>query len=140
MTSDAAGADGALEDAGKAEEVDEGGQPAELPYDLVVNIKSARHLPKMDMIGSADPYCIVSLGGNEQRTNKITNTLDPDWNDSVQLQVTSVAQSLLVTIMDWDRLSKDRVIGLVRIPAGRLPPSGAGPQPLSKDTTICPLP
>jgi Ca2+-dependent lipid-binding protein len=109
---------------GGDEEQDGLGEPVPLPYDVVVDLRSARHLPKMDRMGTADPYVIVSLGGQEQRTNRINGTLNPDWNEKVQLQVTSPAQSLVVTVMDWDRLSKDKVIGQARVPAGKLCPGG----------------
>lgn len=40
--------------------------------------------------GLSDPYCEVSLGGQEHKTKVITNSLNPKWNSSVRVSTATV--------------------------------------------------
>ena len=40
---------------------------------------SARGLPKMDAIGTCDPFVRVELGNERRETPHIAGTYDPDW-------------------------------------------------------------
>lgn len=70
-----------------------------------VTIKNAKHLPKGDMLGSSDPYVVVSVGAGEinqvggsnpgkgetlvpvsaAKTSTKNNTLHPTWNETLKL-------------------------------------------------------
>jgi Ca2+-dependent lipid-binding protein len=60
---------------------DAGHNPATLEeINLLVEIVSAVNLPKADIGGAADPYCIVTMAGKEiHRTKVIKQNLQPIW-------------------------------------------------------------
>jgi hypothetical protein len=48
---------------------------------LELTIESARHFPKMDVLGSCDAYCQVQWMNKDFRTAIIKNSMNPDWHD-----------------------------------------------------------
>ena len=48
---------------------------------LELTIESARHFPKMDVMGSCDAYCQVQWMNKDFRTAIIKNSMNPDWHD-----------------------------------------------------------
>lgn len=51
-----------------------------------------RNLPVMDPTGKSDPYCLVSVGNQEQRTSVQYNTICPTWNETLQFDISGVPQ------------------------------------------------
>ena len=49
--------------------------------------------------GLSDPYCEVSLGGQEHKTKVITNSLNPKWNSSVRAQQLQYCMHVMVTML-----------------------------------------
>ncbi|KIJ38762.1 hypothetical protein M422DRAFT_781322, partial [Sphaerobolus stellatus SS14] len=50
--------------------------------DLIVQFIGAEGLPKMDVIGSADPYFIATIDDKVKMTSSVqVNTLKPIWNE-----------------------------------------------------------
>ena len=41
----------------------------------------AQHLPKMDLFGSVDPYCVLSLGNQERKSRIIKKIYNPEWKE-----------------------------------------------------------
>ena len=118
---------------------------------LEVCIVNARHLPKVDILGSCDCYCVVAWDGAEYKTSIKKNQLRPEWNESFEFEVVDgelpalchvhhgitvvdwnrafcltfftgfthdtgrpASTDMCVTVVDWNRLSADRVIGYDR--------------------------
>nr|CAH7728323.1 unnamed protein product [Callosobruchus chinensis] len=88
---------------------------------LTVVVLKARNLPKMDVTGLADPYVKIYLLFNGQRiTKKKTHvkkrTLSPVFNESFVFDIPQgtdglEAVSLEFLLLDWDRVTKNEVIG-----------------------------
>ena len=54
---------------------------------LEVCIVNARHLPKVDILGSCDCYCVVAWDGAEYKTSIKKNQLRPEWDESFEFDV-----------------------------------------------------
>ena len=48
---------------------------------VVVKVSRGHGLPKMDMIGSVDAFCSVTLWGWEHKTRVCKGTFDPVWEE-----------------------------------------------------------
>jgi hypothetical protein len=91
-------------------------------HKLMVHIKHARGLPKMDRFGAIDPFCTISFAGKFERTTTKQKTYDPLWNDEYfEFDVDEIclgSEDLLtmkIKVMDWDRLGKNKLVGEVEI-------------------------
>ena len=94
-----------------------------VPFSINVLLKGARHLPKMDTLGSIDAYCVFTLGSQDFCSETCKYSHNPDWKEETfKFHVSSRSQSLEIRIMDWDRGGKDELCGTIRIPVGRLKP------------------
>ncbi|EFN61539.1 Synaptotagmin-11 [Camponotus floridanus] len=88
---------------------------------LTVVVLKARSLPKMDVTGLADPYVKIYLLYNQQRiakkkTHVKKRTLSPVFNESFVFDIPNGADglnnvSLEFMLLDWDRVTKNEVIG-----------------------------
>ncbi|KAK7792989.1 hypothetical protein R5R35_013174 [Gryllus longicercus] len=88
---------------------------------LTVVVLKARNLPNMDVTGLADPYVKIYLLYNDHRiakkkTHVKTGTLNPVFNESFTFTIPPGADgldnvSLEFLLMDWDRITKNEVIG-----------------------------
>ncbi|CAG0899367.1 unnamed protein product [Darwinula stevensoni] len=98
-------------------------QPA--AHRLTVVILKARNLPRMDVTGLSDPYVKIYLLWNGQRlakkkTHVKKRTLNPVFNESFVFDLPNGADSLddislEFLLLDWDRVTKNEVIGRVEL-------------------------
>jgi hypothetical protein len=80
-------------------------RPPEIPaeeYELVVDIVRGQGIPKMDKIGSCDPYIIVHFAGSQLRTEIKKDTLVPVWGEKLCLPITMPSLVDLIRIELWD--------------------------------------
>ncbi|KAJ2949616.1 hypothetical protein O0L34_g15538 [Tuta absoluta] len=95
---------------------------------LTVVLLKARNLPKMDVTGLADPYVKMYLLYNGQRiakkkTHVKKRTLNPVFNESFVFEVPAAPTatldhvSLELLVLDWDRVTKNEVIGRLELGA-----------------------
>ncbi|XP_046750173.1 synaptotagmin-4 [Diprion similis] len=92
---------------------------------LTVVVLKARNLPKMDVTGLADPYVKMYLLYNSQRiakkkTHVKKRTLSPVFNESFVFDIPSGGDglgsvSLEFLLLDWDRVTKNEVIGRLEL-------------------------
>ncbi|XP_059486705.1 synaptotagmin-11 [Neocloeon triangulifer] len=92
---------------------------------LTVVVLKARNLPKMDVTGLADPYVKIYLLFNNQRiakkkTHVKKRTLNPVFNESFVFDIPQGAEgldsvSLDFMLLDWDRVTKNEVIGRLEL-------------------------
>ncbi|XP_055306077.1 synaptotagmin-4 isoform X2 [Sitodiplosis mosellana] len=95
---------------------------------LTVVLLKARNLPRMDVTGLADPYVKIYLLCNGQRiakkkTHVKKRTLSPVFNESFAFDIptnegtgSSLENiSLELMLLDWDRVTKNEVIGRLEL-------------------------
>ena len=46
----------------------------------------------MDPTGKSDPYCVLIVGNQEQRTVVQYSTVCPNWHETLQFEVSGVPQ------------------------------------------------
>ncbi|KAG5839972.1 hypothetical protein ANANG_G00211100 [Anguilla anguilla] len=90
---------------------------------LTITMIKARNLKAMDITGASDPYVKVSLMCEGRRlkkrkTSTKRNTLNPVYNEAIVFDVPpeNIDQiSLLIAVMDYDRVGHNEVIGVCRV-------------------------
>ncbi|XP_031623406.1 synaptotagmin-4 [Contarinia nasturtii] len=95
---------------------------------LTVVLLKARNLPRMDVTGLADPYVKIYLLCNGQRiakkkTHVKKRTLSPVFNESFAFDIPTNEStggsleniSLELMLLDWDRVTKNEVIGRLEL-------------------------
>ncbi|KAA6396889.1 MAG: hypothetical protein EZS28_007586 [Streblomastix strix] len=73
----------------------------------------------MNIGGSADPFVIVSIGGQSNKTEVVHNSLNADFDQEFVLQFDpqlTQDRELKVEIWDRDEYSQDDMVGFVMIP------------------------
>lgn len=72
-------------------------------WEMEAKIYKAEHLPKMDTLGSVNPFVKVSFAGVDGQT-KVKKGFDPVWNEQITLPVTlpSMTDLLVVEVFDHD--------------------------------------
>lgn len=69
----------------------------------------------MDLVGSVDPYVKLKVGTDERRSQIVKRNYSPEWNEDFEFCIHDDSQDLELTLFDWDRLTKDEVIGTARV-------------------------
>uniref|UniRef100_H3CQT3 Synaptotagmin 9 n=1 Tax=Tetraodon nigroviridis TaxID=99883 RepID=H3CQT3_TETNG len=89
---------------------------------LTITVIKARNLKAMDFTGASDPYVKVSLICDGRRKKRKTstkrNTLNPVYNEAIVFDVPPEnidESSLLIAVMDYDRVGHNEVIGVCRV-------------------------
>ncbi|XP_040848382.1 myoferlin isoform X1 [Ochotona curzoniae] len=109
---------------------------------FLLKIYRAEDIPQMDDAfsqtvkeifgGSADkknlvdPFVEVSFAGKKVCTNIIEKNANPEWNQIVNLQIKfpSMCEKIKLTIYDWDRLTKNDVVGTTYLYLSKIAASG----------------
>lgn len=102
---------------------------------LTVVVLKARNLPKMDITGLSDPYVKIYLLSNGQRiakkkTHVKKRTLNPVFNESFVFDLPAGVEglesiSLEFHLLDWDRVTKNEVIGRLELGGARAAACGS---------------
>ena len=89
---------------------------AEETSSLTVHLLAARDLKALDMNGTSDPYCVLSLGKHKPaRSNVHYKTCNPVFKEKFEFSNPTLSDTLEVEVFDKD-LAFDDLIGAVRIP------------------------
>ncbi|KAI0308025.1 tricalbin [Multifurca ochricompacta] len=71
--------------------------------------------------GKSDPYVRVLVNNTIQaRTEVINNNLNPEWDQIIYTPVHSLRETLLLEVMDYQHLTKDRSLGTVELKVSEL--------------------
>lgn len=82
------------------------------------HLQGARDLRNVETMSKSDPYVRVLLSGIEEaKTVTFQSNLNPDWDEVVYVPVHSPRERLVLEVMDWQNLTKDRSLGLTEISA-----------------------
>ncbi|XP_038636924.1 synaptotagmin-10-like isoform X2 [Scyliorhinus canicula] len=90
---------------------------------MTLTVIKCRNLKAMDITGFSDPYVKVSLicDGRRLKKRKTTtkkNTLNPVYNEAIIFDIPPESMdqiSLSITVMDYDRVGHNEVIGVNRV-------------------------
>ncbi|KAL2916625.1 phosphatidylserine decarboxylase [Polyrhizophydium stewartii] len=76
---------------------------------LKVKVICARSLLAKDRNGTSDPYVVVRLGDQQQKTHVVNRNLNPVWNTEMLFTITAshVQESLRFSVWDKDFLRSD---------------------------------
>jgi hypothetical protein len=105
-------------------------QSDNLTYDICtqrveVTVLSASNLPKKDLFGSVDPFCRVSYASFMHQSEVRLRNYNPVWDNQPFLfdvpkkgliAQDSLSSRMEVTVLDWDRLKSNDIIGNASIP------------------------
>jgi hypothetical protein len=83
---------------------------------LFVHVISASDIRSMDWNGLSDPFVQLRLGDQKAETSVIRKTLSACWEEMFRFKVMSFPDDVLQLLLyDWDRLSRNDLIGTVRV-------------------------
>jgi len=80
-------------------------------YMIQCDIIAGHDLVKADVLGKSDPYVKVSAFSRTYTTCTIMKTLNPKWNEHVEMTFFNDPKKLKFEVYDWDKGSKDDPIG-----------------------------
>ena len=89
---------------------------------LHVKVIEAKGVPKMDIIGKADPYVLLQLTGSSKvfKTKVCDRTYEPKWNQEYTFTIPSGTETLHLLMKDKDVISQDDPISKLEIPINSL--------------------
>jgi hypothetical protein len=88
---------------------------------LRVKLISGNNLSAKDISGTSDPYCELKVANIAQRSRKIRRTRNPYWNEHFNFNISNpLADSLLISVFDWDLITRDDPLGYCLIPLNTL--------------------
>ncbi|TRY61213.1 hypothetical protein TCAL_10928 [Tigriopus californicus] len=96
------------------------GLPSNDPLHVLVRVYvvKANDLHPMDMNGKADPYLVLQLGSKRvsDKENYVSKQLNPVFGKCFEFEATFPQDSILsVSVLDWDLLGSDDLIGETKI-------------------------
>lgn len=78
---------------------------------LTIHPVCAKLIRDTELFGKMDPYCVVKLGGQAQKTSVMMNAgRYPCWTDKLVFRKTDQTE-LLISVWDKDRTTKDDLVG-----------------------------
>ncbi|CAF0739367.1 unnamed protein product [Adineta ricciae] len=82
-------------------------------YDVIIKFRSAKKLPKMDMIGYDDPYFVAKLNHRMSYTSAISpNTSEPIWENEEWI-IRNIPRNSSLTIKLYNKDEKKLVDGYI---------------------------
>eukprot|EP01084_Bolivina_argentea_P107346 191923_1 len=82
-------------------------------YMIQIDVIAGHNLEKADTFGKSDPYCKISAFSTSYTTCTIKKTLNPKWNEHVEMTFFDDPKAIKFEIFDWDGKlgGKDDAIG-----------------------------
>ena len=83
-----------------------------------IKITKAKNIQAMDNNGSSDPYCkleFIGIPDSIRKTRIIENSLNPFWDEFFQLEIKSLHDIFMISLFDYDKMSKDDLISYYKI-------------------------
>ena len=91
----------------------------------IIRVVKGVDLVAADLNGKSDPYCKVGWGSNKRKTKIIKETLNPVWNETLQLNVESVTDAVEIEVKDDDPFRKNDPLGDATFSLAELEPNKA---------------
>eukprot|EP01083_Nonionella_stella_P261207 889659_1 len=71
-------------------------------YVIQIDIYGAHNLEKADTFGKSDPYCKISALSTSYTTCTIRKSLNPKWNEHVEMTFFDDPKTILFEVFDYD--------------------------------------
>ena len=97
--------------------------------DLDITVVGCANLPKMDILGSCDPYVLVQAEGRLFRTRSIPDSVNPEFDETFHARIQRLAKprKIVLRVMDLDagnsmigRVKKDDFVGTCEVSSQEL--------------------
>lgn len=83
-----------------------------------LHLQNAREIKNVETVGKSDPYCRVLVSGVEKaKTVTFDSNLNPDWDEVVYVPVHAPRERIVLEVMDYQKIGKDRSLGFVELSA-----------------------
>ena len=90
---------------------------------VTVRVVRATGLLAADKGGTSDPYVVVqTAGGKKAKTSVKKKTLDPEWDETLELSVLDAAAPLSFTVWDHDKVGTNDSLGAGEVLLGQCSP------------------
>eukprot|EP01083_Nonionella_stella_P054749 144518_1 len=80
-------------------------------YMISIDVVGAHNIEKADAFGKSDPFCKVSAFSTSYTTCTIRKTLNPVWNERVEMTFFNDPKQLRFELFDYDGNTQDDAIG-----------------------------
>ena len=90
---------------------------------IQITLHGAQGLKNPDKFpGVPDPYVDVKINNRESlgKTKTITSESNPRWNETINVIITSLQDSLTLGVYDWNEYRKDKELGIATFPLEHL--------------------
>jgi C2 domain/PH domain/SH3 domain len=78
---------------------------------LRMRICGARSIKAADANGTSDAYCVVTVGGDEYKSEIVMKSLEPRWDETFTWIVANASTPVELAVWDYDRLASDEKLG-----------------------------
>ncbi|KAA6394278.1 MAG: hypothetical protein EZS28_010197, partial [Streblomastix strix] len=91
---------------------------------VLITLQKLTNITASDINGKSDPYVIFKLGDQEYKSKTISNSLNPEYNESFEFRYdpdATTEKQLRIEVYDYDRLNKDDFLGSTFVKFGKYP-------------------
>ena len=78
-------------------------------FDLTVSVHRA-HVKSADLFSASDPYAVVSIGAETQRTDSLPDTNSPAWEEAFTFPCANPDDKLKFAVRDYDLFTADDLL------------------------------
>merc|ERR1712106_1272447 len=79
-----------------------------------MTLLKAKELRKKDIFSKSDPYAIISVGSQSQKTKTMKDTKEPEWNHDIHIEErTAAGTEVKIHIFNKKSLAKDDSLGYI---------------------------
>ncbi len=81
----------------------------------IIKVVRAKELEKKDVFNKSDPYVIIKYNNEEFKTSVVKNTLNPSWEQDIELDLSRAHKTIRFVLYDWERIGNDDLLGKIDI-------------------------
>lgn len=87
---------------------------------ITVGVLEARGLKAKNYGGKSDPYCMLQVERQREKTKKVKNSINPKWNAEFKFYVSDPEAVFEMEILNWNRFLADDFLGRLAIPVSEM--------------------
>ncbi|KAA6396986.1 MAG: hypothetical protein EZS28_007485 [Streblomastix strix] len=90
-------------------------------HSVIVKVIGVKNVAAMDSNGKSDPFVVLKFAGQEQKTKKIADTLNAEFNETFTFEfdpVTVSEREISLELWDYDTIGDNDQIGQTKLPIG----------------------